>query len=621
MYNGNPKEEMQELIKRSTNSYETYEALKIYTHTFGNDEFSKGYYNVINKNGPLVSLICMNCNDNVIDDFIAHQSYLNLEIARVSPEDSYKDIIDYIKNTESKYICFFENNHIYNNDKISEMVWNLENLDDVQVLISPRNFVDKENKIIASPDQEFREALKDTVFSGKTFLEYNINNNINLYGNLSTLLVSTTYAKKIALDVYKSSLEEINCISLVYQFILQGDIKFTNNILVSTILQPYKDDYDLRGAYNELLNNLIDKKLIDVSISENYNEMNLLPISKKITFFYTDKGEYYNLEPIADEANRRGYDVEFTRNIKQKAEIGIYCQHLCYPENSKFSVILLHDLAQGHNRWPNIWEVERWNKFDIGILPGKLWSQLWTQCACQYYANPRHGVYELGYPKSDLVNNKSIKTRANELKKKYDFKYDFTVLYAPSWENDEKEDDFVRALASLNVNLLIKQAHWSDEYKNIIDNIKEMRKMHENVYENVYYIEPEESIMVALELCDIVVSDESSVMSEAIMFKKTSIAVTDWLIPDTYPSRFASVPLDYVLKCKKVELRENVEKLSKYRIDYEKNLKKGEDVISNQGNCCKDIMDAIDYFTQNKDCNEFLNKKVNSKYRICSMWN
>ncbi len=32
-------------------------------------------------------------------------------------------------------------------------------------------------------------------------------------------------------------------------------------------------------------------------------------------------------------------------------------------------MILLHDMAQGHNRWPNIWEIERWSKFDVGILP------------------------------------------------------------------------------------------------------------------------------------------------------------------------------------------------------------------------------------------------------------
>lgn len=189
-----------------------------------------------------------------------------------------------------------------------------------------------------------------------------------------------------------------------------------------------------------------------------YGKSVTLPVSvaKEITFFYTDKGEYYNLLPIADEAQKRGYTIHFTEDIRQTAEIGIYCQHVCFPENAKFSLILLHDMAQGHNRWPNIWEKERWDQFDIGILPGKLWAELWSQCAFWYYANPRLGAYELGYPKSDIVGSASLKMRADELRQSFSLPYDFSVLYAPSWENDEKEDDFVRALASLKVNLLIK---------------------------------------------------------------------------------------------------------------------------------------------------------------------
>ena len=74
----------------------------------------------------------------------------------------------------------------------------------------------------------------------------------------------------------------------------------------------------------------------------------------------------------------------------------------------------------------------------------------------------------------------------------------------------------------------------------------------------MYYLEPEESILVALHICDLIVSDESSVMVEGLLYKKSSIAVQDWLIPDTVPPRFAVVPNDYVHKCKKVELREQV---------------------------------------------------------------
>ncbi|MBP3205366.1 MAG: CDP-glycerol glycerophosphotransferase family protein [Lachnospiraceae bacterium] len=333
-------------------------------------------------------------------------------------------------------------------------------------------------------------------------------------------------------------------------------------------------------------------------------------ITKSITLFYTDKGEYYNLLPIANEAETRGYKVKFTDDIFERAEIGIYCQHVCHPENAKFSLILLHDMAQGHNRWSNLWELEQWNEFDIGILPGETWARLWKQCGELYYANPRRGVYAFGYPKSDIVISEEVKTRSRLLKEELGLKYDFSVLYAPSWENDEKEDDFVLALASLPVNLLIKQAHWSTAYQFVIDNIGKMRALHEGKYENVYYIDPKESIMTALELCDMVVSDESSVMAEAVLFNKISVAVTDWTIPDTVPPRLACVPMNYVIRCKKVELRECVDNIYHGRLNYELQLKMGREIFGNQGSVCKYILDAIDYYLG------FANDEVFKKFRL-----
>jgi len=111
-------------------------------------------------------------------------------------------------------------------------------------------------------------------------------------------------------------------------------------------------------------------------------------------------------------------------------------------------------------------------------------------------------------------------------------------------------------------------------------------------------------------------------MLEAVMFGKPSIAVTDWLIPDCTPPRFACVPIDYVLKCKKVELREYIENLSSQNTHaYDSILQKGTQIFSNQGSCCKDILDAIEYYTNHGTNCQFLSKKITSKYTPCSMWN
>lgn len=340
-------------------------------------------------------------------------------------------------------------------------------------------------------------------------------------------------------------------------------------------------------------------------------------INNEISFFYTDKGEYFNLLPLCNEAEKRGYKVKMTDNLNEKVEIGVYCQHahVLQPENSKFSLILLHDLSQGHLRWPNIWDIEKWNKFDLGILPGKVWSELWQDSSFDISAWPRHGVYELGYPKSDYVVDKDTQRNANKLKEKLNFKYDTTVLYAPSWENDNKEDEFIESLKSLEVNLLVKQASWPKEYQFVRDNIAKMRELHEGKYENLYYINEEESIMNALVISDLVVSEESSVMAEALMFGIPSIAIEDWLIPDMIPSRYASAPFDYVYKCKKKYLLKNVEDVlfnNKKSIDIEKCKN---DLFSLEGHSCKYILDLIDYYIKGSADKNFEKYKIEPKYK------
>ncbi len=621
-----PKEEMQQIIKQcmEKGTFEDVKnALQIYRNTFGNDDFvyECTTHTAYSACMPLVSLICLDTDDKSLNDFLQLQKYPNLEIVKMTENDSWNDIVDYIHSTESEYLCFFEKNHLYQPDKIPALINCFQEFSTLDIASSLRNFIDSAGTVIVHPDVHYKKALLDTVFNGKQFLEYCIGQNINLYGNLSTIMVSTKYAQSIDLTIPTYTSEQINRTSLLYQFLVSGRLSFTREPYVSTIVRPYTDTADTETVYGNFLKSFAEQNNISLSGNRNENQSTPSPIKKEITFFYTDKGEYYNVKPIADEAEKRGYLTKFTENIEEPAEIGVYCQHVCYPENSKFSLILLHDMAQGHNRWPNIWEIENWNKFDIGIVPGQLWADLWSQCACHPYTNPRYGTFEFGYPKSDTLDSASLKERSSELRTNLNLKYDISVLYAPSWENDEKEDDFIRALVSLPVNLLIKQAHWPQAYAHIISNIEQMRKLHEGKYENLYYIEPEESIMTALELCDIVVSDESSVMTEALMFGKPSVAVTDWLIPDTIPSRFASVPFPYVIKCKKVELREYIEKFLQKDAIYESILLKGTKIFSNQGNCCSDILDAIQYYVEGAPNNQFLSKKLSGKYAPITMWN
>lgn len=279
-----------------------------------------------------------------------------------------------------------------------------------------------------------------------------------------------------------------------------------------------------------------------------------------ITFFYTDNCERQALEPIADEATRRGIEVRFSNQSSERAEIGVYCEHACRP-CSDFSVVMLHDLAQRHDVWPKFWHFEPWDKFDIGLLPGASWVERWQTQAEFSVTRPRLGMFDNGWPKADLVfkDKERFAQEAKELRLALGLKHEKSVLYAPSWENNGKQDDFVKAFKDLPVNVLLKQAPWPSAYPVILENIRQMNELHRGCAENVHIIDTNVSIMYCLGLADVLVSDESSVLIEALLLDVPGVAVTDWLIPDTNPPRPASVPFDFVTKTTKAELRPTVE--------------------------------------------------------------
>ena len=119
---------------------------------------------------------------------------------------------------------------------------------------------------------------------------------------------------------------------------------------------------------------------------------------------------------------------------------------------------MLNDMAQRHDVQPNYWVHEPWNEFDIGILPGHLWSNMWGELKHMLKAQPRIGVFELGWHKADLIH-KDIPSHLCEvdaLRNVIDLKYQHTVTYASSQENHGKQNDFVNALIDQPINLLLK---------------------------------------------------------------------------------------------------------------------------------------------------------------------
>jgi hypothetical protein len=327
-------------------------------------------------------------------------------------------------------------------------------------------------------------------------------------------------------------------------------------------------------------------------------------LKKDITFFILDTAEQQLYTPIIEEAQKRGYTTLITDEPKKQCEIGVYCQHVNYPENSKFSVIMLHDLIQAYPRWPDIWEVERWDKYDIGMLPAKFWIDMWKNASHNPWAKPRLGIYEVGWPKADTAIKREFTEAVKKLSDELNLdKTKKTVLYAPSWENDNKQDDYIQAMLPLDVNILVKQYHMEKEwayahnwsvYRNLYDSIQEMKNLHNNI-PNVHILDTKTNILHAIAIADILVSEESSTMCEAVLMEKPAVAVEDWLIPDTIPPRTACKGHAFTIKAKKETLKETVKDvLERYEFYCQQAIEFKNNNFMPIGDNAKKVMDIID---------------------------
>ena len=322
-------------------------------------------------------------------------------------------------------------------------------------------------------------------------------------------------------------------------------------------------------------------------------------IKKDITFIYIDEVQKQVYEMIAKEAEKRGYKTHITDNKFEKCEIGWYCEHINFPQFSKFSIVMLHDITQQYGNWPDIWIREPWNKYDIGFLPSNIWVDNWNQCSKYYYANPRKGVYLTGWPKADKLSEYLDENKKEEYKKRVGIDPEKpTILYAPAWENDGKQDEFVQAMLPLDVNILIKQAPWPDTYPGQLKNIADMYELHKN-NPRVIQLDPKTNILDAIMIADILVSEESSTMCECVMMGKPAVSVCDWLIPDVTPSRYPSDDYEYVIKTKKANLTECIQNVLR---DYEKHSSEAQEYsdthFANLGHCIPIMMDIVDSYVE-----------------------
>ena len=339
----------------------------------------------------------------------------------------------------------------------------------------------------------------------------------------------------------------------------------------------------------------------------------------QVGIYPTDSVECRHIEKIADALTDMRVSVNIDTTMSNSSEVGLFLAHRPgnKPDLANTSVCMLHDLSQSHPSWPNFWRYEPWGDFDYGILPNKLWGEMYAgsfiadavssfvselvdnveiedlirgaefKVRPDHPLYPRKGVKILGWPKLDLQTFGTLQGQRQDKR--------LSVVYAPSWEHDSRQDSFLKAVSSLDIKIYIKQQYWEGLDGSHLEKINEMASLHEGKWNNVEILNPKTDIFDVMALCDVLVSEESSTLIEAAMVGVVPLAVTDWKIPDTNPPRLPNVPYDFITKLPENELKLELHKLMEpaYLIAEKERLGKVQSIRPTSSQPYKDIADFL----------------------------
>ncbi len=238
------------------------------------------------------------------------------------------------------------------------------------------------------------------------------------------------------------------------------------------------------------------------------------------------------VEPIATEAESRGHDVDFCRDVTADAEIGIYNQHThkIPAINADLSLISFHGIDQGYLDWQS----ETWSRFDVGLLPSEVAAENWRGASWKPNTRPSIGAFTVGWPKSDVVATEAFDENVAQIVSKYGINDGTTTIYAPTVENDDKIHEYVDAAKGVAETILVKHAPYEST-----DYLEDLYEPYRDD-DQVCIFDPSEPIFPCLGVADVLVSDESSVLQEAALTQTIPVSVTDWPMRNrtrTYPGK------------------------------------------------------------------------------------
>ena len=246
-------------------------------------------------------------------------------------------------------------------------------------------------------------------------------------------------------------------------------------------------------------------------------------MKKKIVFYYQDLPQKQLFDNFSKKINKKKFKVVFTKNYKISSDFGFYADdtNKINEINSKVSFITIGGMDQGKLFWPNLWLKENWDRFDYGILPGNKWAKMWRLSSWYDKAHTKKAMLLTGWAKTETIK----KYKKNKFK---------TILYAPCFETDNKGVDVIDAIKDTNIRLLIKHLPWDQKrdekkFKDVRQNIEKMQIYAKKKLGNrAVIINSKENIMKFYSHANILITDESSVMYEALLFNLPTLSCEDW---------------------------------------------------------------------------------------------
>lgn len=329
-------------------------------------------------------------------------------------------------------------------------------------------------------------------------------------------------------------------------------------------------------------------------------------MEREIKFFVNTQWHREAVSAVANEASTRGYDVSFTENYSETAEVGFYVDHIHRINNinSNISIVMLHGLDDAYKS--DHWLDEPWYRFDVGLLPGSIAAENWRSQSWHPKTIPKYGVFDVGWPKFDVLYDNSRDKRIDNIRSEIGLSEGFSMMYAPHaitsrYNNSKVYDEnvlrFIENSEALVDNLLVRHTptdniDYSDEFYDKVRN-----------HSDVFIMDSEMEIMDCLGLADILLTDGSSVIYESLLTDTVPMVVADWR-SDKIKSAEASFP-EFVsvtsfnsFEKDVIEIKDNFEKKNEYlntcRADH----------FSHLGNSSVFILDLIDELISGADISE-----------------